>query len=119
MVFAENRSAKLPTKYSQIREQICLVTHFQLEFPILGCSGQSGLQRKKNLTAKTVTSVRHPQKKRDGGLKAVFLLKKKTAFTPASLFIFGRRTDVMALVQNSNLVYLLIDDLHTNFFNIF
>ena len=97
MVFAENRSAKLPTKYSQIREQICLVTHFQLEFPILGCSGQSGLQRKKNLTAKTVTSVRHPQKKRDGGLKAVFLLKKKTAFTPASLFIFGRPTDVMAL----------------------
>ena len=35
--------------------------------------------------------------KRDAGVKAVFLLKKKTAFTPASLFIFGRRTDVTLL----------------------
>ena len=58
---------------------------YKTDILILGCSGQSGLQRKKNLTAKTVTSVRHPQKKRDGGLKAVFLLKKKTAFTLASL----------------------------------
>ena len=30
-----------------------------------------------------------PKMKRDAGVKAVFLLRKKTAFTPASLFIFG------------------------------
>ena len=35
--------------------------------------------------------------KRDAGVNTVFFLSKKTAFTPASLFIFGRPTDVMAL----------------------
>ena len=35
--------------------------------------------------------------KRDAEVNAVFFLSKKTAFTPASLFIFGRRTEVMAL----------------------
>ena len=42
-------------------------------------------------------SVGRPKIKRDAGVKAVFLLRKKTAFTPASLFIFGRRTDLMLL----------------------
>ena len=42
-------------------------------------------------------SVGRPKMKRDAVVKAVFLLRKKTAFTPASLFIFGRPTDVMAL----------------------
>ena len=32
----------------QIREQTCLETHFQYEFSILGCFGQSGWERKKN-----------------------------------------------------------------------
>ena len=31
----------------QIREQMCLETHFQYEFPIFGRFGQSGRQRKK------------------------------------------------------------------------
>ena len=31
---------------AQIREQMCLETHFQYEFSILGRFGQSGLQRK-------------------------------------------------------------------------
>ena len=35
-------------QYSQIRELMCLETHFQFEFLILGRFGQSGLQRKKN-----------------------------------------------------------------------
>ena len=35
--------------------------------------------------------------KRDAGVNAVFFLSKKTAFTPASLFIFKKPTDVMAL----------------------
>ena len=35
--------------------------------------------------------------KRDAGVNAVFLLRKKTAITPASLFILGRRTDVTVL----------------------
>ena len=43
-------------------------------------------------------SVGRPKMKRDVGGNAVFFLSKKTAFTPASLFIFGRPTDVMALV---------------------
>ena len=47
--------------------------------------------------SKSVTSVRHPKMKRDAGVNAVFFLSKKTAFTPASLFIFVRRTEVMAL----------------------
>ena len=33
---------------AQIREQMCLETHFQYEFSFLGRFGQSGLQRKKN-----------------------------------------------------------------------
>ena len=49
--------------------------------------------------AKAITSVGCPKMKRDTGVNAVFLLRKKTAFTPASLFIFGRPTDVMALVS--------------------
>ena len=48
--------------------------------------------------SKSVTSVRRPKMKRDAGVNAVFFLSKKTAFTPASLFIFGRPTDVMALI---------------------
>ena len=39
--------------------------------------------------------------KRDAGVNAVFFLSKKTAFTPASVFIFGRPTDVMALDELS------------------
>ena len=35
--------------------------------------------------------------KRDAGENAVFFLSKKTAFTPASLFIFGQRTDLAVL----------------------
>jgi hypothetical protein len=35
----------------QIREQMCLETHFQYENLILACFGQSGLQRKKIQTA--------------------------------------------------------------------
>ena len=46
---------------------------------------------------KAITSVGRPKIKRDAGVKAVFLLRKKTAFTPASLFIFGRRTNVTLL----------------------
>ena len=49
-------------------------------------------------TGKTVTSVCRPKIKRDAGVNAVFLIVKRQHFTPASLFIFGRRTDVMALV---------------------
>ena len=44
-------------------------------------------------------SVGRPKMKRDAGVKAVFLLRKKTAFTPVSLFILGRRTDVTPLVD--------------------
>ena len=43
---------------------------------------------------KAITSVGCPKMKRDAEVKAVFLLRKKTALTPASLFIFGRQTDV-------------------------
>ena len=49
------------------------------------------------MNIKSVTSVRRPKMKRDAGVNAVFFLSKKTAFTPASLFIFRRPTDVMAL----------------------
>ena len=49
------------------------------------------------MVTKSITSVRCPKMKRDAGVNAVFFLSKKTAFTPASLFIFGRPTDVMAL----------------------
>ena len=49
------------------------------------------------IQTKSVTSVRRPKMKRDAGVIAVFFLSKKTAFTPASLFIFVRRTEVMAL----------------------
>ena len=51
---------------------------------------------------KSVTFVRRPKMKRDAGVNAVFFLSKKTAFTPASLFIFGQPTDVMALVNCRN-----------------
>ena len=34
--------------------------------------------------SKAITSVGRPKMKRDAGVKAVFLLRKKTAFTPAS-----------------------------------
>ena len=48
-------------------------------------------------STKAVTSVRCPKMKRDASVKVVFLLRKKTTFTEASLFIFGLRTDVTAL----------------------
>ena len=48
---------------------------------------------------KAITSVGRLKMKRDTGVKAVFLLRKKTAFTPASLFIFGQLTDVTLLEQ--------------------
>ena len=48
-----------------------------------------------DFTTKAITFVGHPKMKRDAGVKAVFLLRKKTA----SLFIFGRRTDVTLLEQ--------------------
>ena len=51
---------------------------------------------------KAIMSVGCPKMKRDAGVNIVFLLRKKTAFTPAftpaSLFIFGRRTGVTLLV---------------------
>ena len=47
---------------------------------------------------KAVTSVRSPKMKRDASVKVVFFLSKKTTFTEASLFIFGQRTDVTALI---------------------
>ena len=46
---------------------------------------------------KTITSVRRPKMRRDAGVNAVFFFSKKTAFTQASPFIFGRPTDVMVL----------------------
>ena len=46
---------------------------------------------------KAIMSVGRPKMKRDAGVKAVFLLTKKTAFTPASLIIFRRPTDVTLL----------------------
>ena len=54
-----------------------------------------------DLTIKSIMYVRRPKMKRDAGVNAVFFLSKKTAFTPASLFIFGRPTDNMALVSNT------------------
>ena len=33
---------------TQIREHMCLETHFQYENSVLGCFGQSGLLREKN-----------------------------------------------------------------------
>ena len=57
---------------------------------------------------KSVTSVRRPKMKRDAGVNAVFFLSKKTAFTPASLFIFGRSTDVMALGLSQKKPQILI-----------
>ena len=48
-------------------------------------------------TPKSVTSVRRPEMKRDAGV---------TAFTPASLFIFGRQTDVMALANLGRCFFL-------------
>ena len=42
----------------QIREQMCLETHFQYEFSILGCFGQSGLQRKKIQTTINILLLR-------------------------------------------------------------
>ena len=39
---------------AQIREQMCLETHFQSENSVLGRFGQSGVQRKKIQTAITV-----------------------------------------------------------------
>ena len=53
-----------------------------------------------HLSTKAVTSVRSPKMKRDASVKVVFFLSKKTTFTEASLFIFGQRTDVTALVHN-------------------
>ena len=50
-----------------------------------------------DILSNSVTSLRRPKMKRDAGVSDVFFLSKKTAFTPASLFIFGRPTDVMAL----------------------
>ena len=50
-------------------------------------------------SVKAVTSVRSPKMKRDASVKVVFFLSKKTTFTEASLFIFGQRTDVMALYK--------------------
>ena len=58
MVFAKNRSAKLPTNYSQIREQMCLETHFQYEFSFLGCFGQSGCREKEIQTAISMLLLR-------------------------------------------------------------
>ena len=48
---------------------------------------------------KTITSVRCPKMRRDAGVKCCLFMVKRQHFTPASLFIFGRRTDVMALVN--------------------
>ena len=44
--------------------------------------------------------VRSRKMKRDTWVKAVFLLRKKTVFTQASLFILGRRTDVTVLMKS-------------------
>ena len=50
------------------------------------------------LPSKAITSVGCPKMKRDAWVKAVFFLRKKTAFTQASLFILGRRTGDMVLL---------------------
>ena len=52
--------------------------------------------------------------KRDASVKVVFLLRKKTTFTEASLFIFGLRTDVTALCHFniSDLQYIKYDQIH-------
>ena len=68
-----------------------------------------------------IKSVRRPKMKRDAGVKAVFLLRKKTALTPASLFIFGRQTEVTVLEQfrysnSKRLEQLLVTE---RFFNLF
>ena len=48
---------------------------------------------------KSVTSVRRPKMKRDAGVKCCLFTIKRQHFTPASLFIFGRRTDVTVLMS--------------------
>ena len=48
------------------------------------------LQKSPNQDTKAITSVGCPKMKRDAGVNADFLLRKKTAFTQASLFKFGR-----------------------------
>ena len=45
----------------------------------------------------TITSVRRPNMKRDAGVKCCLFIVKRQHFTSASIFIFGRQTDVMAL----------------------
>ena len=53
------------------------------------------------ISTKAITFVGRPKMKRDAGVNAVFLLRKKTSLTPASLFIFGRRTEVTLLDKMS------------------
>ena len=46
---------------------------------------------------KAITSVRCPKMKRDAWVKCCLFTIKRQHFTQASLFIFGRRTDVTVL----------------------
>ena len=51
------------------------------------------------IPSKTVTSVRRPKMKRDPWVNFGLFIVKRQHFTPASLFIFGRRTDVTVLAD--------------------
>ena len=59
---------------------------------------QNANQNYQDFCPKSVTSGLRPKMKREAEVNTVFFLSKKTAFTPASLFIFGQPTDIMALV---------------------
>ena len=47
---------------------------------------------------KAITYVHGPKMKRDASVKVVFLGRKKTTFTEASLFIFGPSSYVTVLI---------------------
>ena len=52
------------------------------------------------ITSKSIMSVPRPKMKRDAGVNALFFLSKETAFTPASLFIFGHQRMLWPLCVN-------------------
>ena len=59
--------------------------------------------------SKAITSVRRPKMKRDAGVKCCLFTIKRQHFTPASLFIFGRRTDDTVLdTLRRKVVYIFI-----------
>ena len=56
-----------------------------------------------------MTSIRWPKMKGDAWVKAVFLLRKKTAFTYAYLFILGWQMDVTVLGAYCSTVYTVFE----------